>query len=78
MAAVDNKQKIIKARITKFPEDMFGPCPEVWVTLEDGTEHKLFSYFHQEISFSPSEFIGLTMQQGHELFHKKDVAYLRS
>jgi hypothetical protein len=42
-------------------------------------KHKLlFSYYNDELSFSAHEFIGLTEQQGHDLFHKKDVAYLQS
>jgi hypothetical protein len=69
---------ILKARITEQPKQMFDPMPEVWVTYEDGKEEKLFSYYPDEISFTESEFIGLTKEEAHQLFHKKDVAYLRS
>jgi hypothetical protein len=69
---------ISKARITEQPKQMFDPMPEVWVTYEDGKEEKLFSYYPDEISFTEFEFIGLTKEEAHQLFHKKDVAYLRS
>jgi len=69
---------ILKARITEQPKQLFDPMPEVWVTYEDGKEEKLFSYYPDEISFVASEFIGLTKEEAHQLFHKKDVAYLRS
>jgi hypothetical protein len=70
--------KIISARITDMPKSMFDPMPQVHVTTEDGTEHKLFSYYPDELSFRPQEFIGLTIAEAHQLRHKKDVAYLRS
>lgn len=60
------------------PWDLYASMPEVKVKFDDGTEKTLFSFYPDELSFSPSEFIGLTEQQGHELFHCKDVAYLRS
>ena len=51
---------------------------EVQATFEDGTTKSLFKYFNDELSFDESEFIGLTEDEAHDLFHKKDVAYLRS
>ena len=38
----------------------------------------LFSYYHDELSFYPTEFIGLSVSDGHDLFTRKDIAYLRS
>jgi hypothetical protein len=70
--------KIVKARITAQPKSLFDPMPEVWVTFEDGKEEKLFSYYPDEISFVASEFLGLTRDEAHSLFHRKDVKYLRS
>lgn len=61
-----------------MPEGMFDPMPEVRVVFEDGTEKTLFEFYPDEISFVPSEFVGLTEQEAHELRHKKDVAFLRS
>ena len=52
--------------------------PKVTVTYDDGSTEELFQYFPDEISFTESEFIGLTSEQAHELRHRKDVAYLRS
>ena len=70
--------KILNARITKQPKQLFDPMPKVYITLEDGSEHKLFEYYPDEISFTSDEFIGLTVEQGRELRHKKDLAFLRS
>ncbi len=52
--------------------------PVINAVLEDGSFVKLFDYYDDELSFTPSEFVGLTVQQAHDLFRKKDVAYLQS
>lgn len=70
--------KIVKARITEQPKDIFDPMPQVWVTLEDGSEKMLFDYYPDEISFRPEEFIGLTEEEAVSLKQQKDVTYLRS
>lgn len=70
--------KITSAHITAMPQSIFDPMPEVIVTLEDGSTRKLFSYYPDEISFTASEFVGLSVAQAHELRHRKDVAYLQS
>lgn len=50
----------------------------VTVEFEDGTKKELFRFYPDEISFSPSEFIGLTEEQARKLRFDKDIAYLRS
>ena len=57
---------------------MFDPMPVVYVTTEDTVEHKLFDYYPDELSFTPAEFVGLTLEQASRLKFTKDVAYLRS
>ena len=52
-------------------------CVEAVATFEDGDEKRIFSYFDDEISFSEKELIGLTQEEAHDLFHEKDLAYLR-
>ena len=71
-------KKIITCTISAQPKKLFDPMPEVTVTYDDGTTEELFEYFPDEISFTESEFIGLTRDQAHELRHRKDVAYLQS
>jgi hypothetical protein len=56
----------------------FGSDNKVNVTYEDGTVENILRYFSDEISFTEDEFIGLTKDQAMDLFHEKDVAYLRS
>jgi hypothetical protein len=70
--------KIVDCSISKMPEGIFDPLPEVSVTLEDGTHTKLFSYYPDEISFQTKEFIGLTITEGMLLKMSKDKAYLQS
>jgi hypothetical protein len=74
--------KITNATITPMPrpmpEGMFDPMPEVIATFKDGSTKTLFAFYLDEVSFSPSEFIGLTEEEAHSLFQHKDTSYLRS
>lgn len=70
--------KIESARITPLPKGWSDPLPQVFVKVAGHPEQFLFDYFHDEISFSPEEFVGLTIREACELKHAKDVAYLRS
>ena len=60
-----------------MPQGMFDPMPKVTATFEDGTTKELFTFYPDEISFQPSEFVGLTQEEAMDLRHKKDVAYIR-
>ena len=68
--------KVISSRITEQPKGLFDPMPQVYVTMEDGQEQFLFEYYPDEISFTPSEFIGLTMNEGIHLKYLKDKKFL--
>ena len=74
--------KITNVTITPMPrpmpEGMFDPMPEVVATFENGTTKTLFAFYPDEVSFKPNEFIGLTEEDAHTLFQRKDTAYLRS
>lgn len=70
--------KITNARITDMPKSMFDPMPIVYVTTEDGVEHRLFDYYPDELSFTPAEFVGLTLEEASRRKFTKDVAFLRS
>ena len=70
--------KIKSATISEMPKKLFDPMPKVTATLEDDSVVELFSFYPDEISFTPDEFVGLTVSEAHSLRHKKDVAYLRS
>jgi hypothetical protein len=74
--------KITSATITPMPRPMpmgmFDPMPEVVATFEDGSTKTLFSFYPDEISFLPSEFIGLTEEDAMSLRHRKDVSFLQS
>jgi len=72
------KLKVKSARITDQPKGLFDPLPKVYVTLQDDTEHFLFDYYPDEISFQASEFIGLTLGECRSLKFKKDYVYLTS
>jgi len=75
---VTYSRKIVAARITT-PQS-FGDMAKIYVRFDNGdnAEALLFSYFADEIMFSSSELVGLTVDEAEQLRHKKDVAYLRS
>jgi hypothetical protein len=68
--------KVIASRITEQPKSLFDPMPKVYVKLENGKEEFLFEYYPDEISFTPSEFVGLTIDECRHLKFKKDKNYL--
>jgi hypothetical protein len=70
--------KIISARITAMPKSLFDPMPQVYVTLENGVEEFLYDYYPDEISFSPQEFVGLTIDEARHLKFVKDKRFLQS
>jgi hypothetical protein len=70
--------KVVSSRITEQPKSLFDPIPKVYVTLENGNEEFLFNYYPDEISFKPSEFIGLTIEECRYLKFKKDRNFLTS
>ena len=70
--------KIISARITAQPKQLLDPMPQVFITLEDGTEKFLYEYYPDEISFTESEFVGLTEAQAITLKFNKDKTFLQS
>ena len=74
--------KITSVTITRMPrpmpQGMFDPMPEVIATFEDGTSKSLFAFYPDEVSFRESEFVGLTEEEAHSLFQRKDTSYLRS
>ena len=70
---------IVSCEIGPYPKSMFDmKMPEVKATFSDGSEKVLFSFYPDELSFSEGEFIGLTEKEAHDLFRRKDIAYLGS
>jgi len=70
--------KIKKAYITAMPKSFFDPMPKVIGIMEDNSEIELFEYYPDEISFTPDEFVGLTISEAKHLKFKKDKEYLTS
>jgi hypothetical protein len=69
---------ITSARITAMPRSLFDPMPEVIVIDSTGKETTLFQFYPDEISFTETEFIGLTLDDARRLKFTKDKAYLQS
>lgn len=48
--------------------------------MDDGSEveEHVIHWFSDELQFSPSELIGLTLEEARDLKQERDVAYLRS
>ncbi len=70
--------KIIEADCGIMPKSVLDAPPVVTVTYEDHSTEKLFSYFADEIQFTPADFLGLGRDEALELRLKKDLAYLKS
>lgn len=74
-----SERTIAACKIGPYPKSFFDlDMPKVAVTYNDGKEETLFQFYPDELSFSESEFIGLTRDQAMSLRHRKDVAYLQS
>jgi len=73
---------IVKCSIGEYPrplpDGIFDKMPEVKVTLSNGEEKTLFDFYPDEISFTESEFIGLTVEMAHRLRFEKDVKFIQS
>ena len=82
MFTMQDESKIVSVTIGPMPRPMpmgmSDPMPVVKATFDDGICRELFSYYPDEISFTESEFIGLTATQAHARRSKKDLAYIRS
>lgn len=76
--------RIVAATIGPMPRPIkdaagiFDSMPNITATFENGQVKELFSFYPDELSFTTSEFIGLTEQEARALRLKKDVVYLRS
>lgn len=78
---INQNDIILAARITAMPKSLFDPMPKVFVqvgTLGVESEQFLFEYYPDEISFTPEEFIGLTVEEAATLKFNKDKKYLQS
>lgn len=51
---------------------------EVVATMENGGVRFVFAWFDDELSFTPEEFVGLTVEEARDLKEKRDIAYLQS
>jgi hypothetical protein len=73
---------IVKCTIGPYPrpieQGMFDPMPEVRVQFNNGDVKTLFEFYPDEISFSESEFIGLTEESARRLKFEKDKRYIQS
>lgn len=68
--------RIVSVVISPIPVEIWDPLPEVIATFDDGSVKRLFSYVPDEISFLPSEFVGMTEDEARTLKAKKDSVYL--
>lgn len=69
---------ITSARITAMPKSLFDPMPQVILIDSTGKETTLFQFYPDEISFTATEFLGLTLDDARRLKFTKDKAYLQS
>lgn len=73
---------IINCEISRYPrpmpEGLFDQMPKVTVKFNNGEEKTLFEFYPDEISFSETEFIGLTEETAHRLRFEKDKKFIQS
>jgi hypothetical protein len=64
-------RKLVSAEITeatgRLPHGVFEQAPRVIATQDDGSRVELFSFYAHERSFSPAEFVGLSVEEGRNL-----------
>ena len=64
-------RKIVSVEITDgpgpLPHGVFEQAPRVIARLDDGSRAELFCFFAHERSFSPAEFVGLSVEEGRRL-----------
>lgn len=76
---MNNDNIITNVRITPYPQSFSDPIPEIYVKYwENDNEEFLFSFYHNEISFSEEDLIWKTKEEALELKHTKDKNYLQS
>ena len=67
-------RRIVSVEITPgpgpLPGGIFDQAPRVIATLDDGHTVELFSYFANERSFTPAQFVGLTVDEGRQLKYR--------
>lgn len=51
---------------------------EAVAIMEDGSKEIVIYWFSDELHFSTTEFIGLTIEQARDLKQRRDMEYLRS
>ena len=61
-----------------IPEGMLDSMPEVRVRFNTGEEKTLFEFYPDEITFSESEFIGLTEESARRLKFERDKRFIQS
>lgn len=61
-----------------MPEGMLDSMPKVRVRFNTGEEIELFEFYPDEITFSESEFIGLTEESARRLKFERDIKYIQS
>lgn len=70
-------ERIVEAFVGPYPKQLLDPMPSVYVTTDCGRRLRLFSFYPDEIDFTPADFVGKTLSEAHRLHHERDVAYLR-
>jgi len=67
----------IKSVIFQDSNHRYGD-KEAIATMEDGSEKFVFPWFSDELSFTKTELLGLTIEQARDLKQARDIAYLQS
>lgn len=76
---MSHKEAVSKIVAAKIIRELSENTMMVTIANAEGTEIKeLFTYYPDEIDFTPDELYGLTEDEAHALYTKKTKHYLQS
>jgi hypothetical protein len=61
----------------RFLMEGSGGSARATLTMSDGST-ETFAWYHDEISYSPADFVGKTMTEIKQMHFDRDMAYLRA
>lgn len=67
----------IKSVVFRDSNNRYGD-KEAVATMDDGSEEIVIHWFSDELSFSPIEFVGMTVKEAGDHKQRRDIAYLQS
>jgi len=68
-------ERIVNVKIINSTNGFFDGPPIFFVELENGEDVPLFEYDEKKMNYTPSQFIGLSVQEASQLKRLKDLIW---